>query len=337
MSGKLPTIKEIAKQLSISVSTVSRALNDHPSIGIKTRTAVKQKARELNYHPNQTAISFKRNQTSTIGVIVPDLKEEFFVSILNGIEEIVRQHKYIALITQSHDSMQREIELVDTMKKYRVDGLLVSLAKDNCSLQHFDELAAFDIPVVYFDRIPHEQPVHYIRCCIYESTIKMIETLYEKNHQQIGLILGPENFPDKNERWAGYKDGLQKLKIPYRKNLVKHTDLSYPSTLTAMRELLSLKNPPTVIITLNDYVALDAMKAIKELSPPQPIPAFASYANISVFQYLENEPLISIEQYPFTQGRKAATLLLELINDKEKKYKALPPQQITLQSKLVIR
>ncbi|WP_126972979.1 LacI family DNA-binding transcriptional regulator [Gynurincola endophyticus] len=333
MSKKITTIKEIAQQLNISISTVSRALNNHPSIGANTKAAVKKKAEELNYHPNQTAISFKSSRTNTIGVIVPNLKEEFFVSILAGIEGVLRQQNYIALITQSHDSMNLEKELVASMLKYRVDGLLVSLAKDNDSLAHFEKLNELDLPIVYFDRVPLYQDINYIMCSIFHSTVEMIQSLNEKGHQRIALILGPENFPDKNERWMGYKEGLKKINLDYLDEYVQHTDFTYTSTLNAINHLMKLQEPPTVIITVNDYVALDAFKILKSYNTPVDI---ASYANISFIEYLEKKPVISIEQFPTSQGKKAAGLLLELIRAKEEQKKPAP-QQIVLRSKLIQR
>lgn len=333
MSQRIITIKDIAQKLNISVSTVSRALNNHPSIGSKTKEAVKKAAEELNYHPNQTAISFKSNRTKTIGVILPNLKEEFFVSILSGIEGVLRQDNYIALITQSHDSIELEKELVDSMLKYRVDGLLVSLAKDNDSLTHFDKLSELNMPIVYFDRVPLYQNINYIMCSIYQSTVEMIQVLHSKGHENIALILGPENFPDKNERWMGYKEGLKKLGKAYDENYVQHTDFTYTSTNLAVQKLMHLEVPPTVIITINDYVALDAFKVLKSF--PQEVD-IASYANISIIDYLEKKPIISVEQFPTAQGKRAASLLLELLIAKEN-GKTLPPSQVVLRSKLIER
>ena len=129
MSQKPATIKEIAKRLNVSVSTVSRALHDHLSIGLKTKMEVRKMAAELNYEPNQAAISFKKGKTMTLGVILPNLSEEFFSIAINGIEDIATQNDYTVLIGQSHDDVNREIQIADTMRKHRVDGILVSLAK----------------------------------------------------------------------------------------------------------------------------------------------------------------------------------------------------------------
>ena len=134
---KVPTIKEIAKQLNISVSTVSRALHDHPSIGLRTKSRVQQLAKELGYEPNQTAIFFKQRRTYTIGVILPYLIEDFFAGAISGIEAVANTSKYNVLIGQSNDDVDREKAIVTAMKNQRVDGIIVSLSKHTKNLDHF--------------------------------------------------------------------------------------------------------------------------------------------------------------------------------------------------------
>src|SRR5215217_9203811 len=130
MHSKPPTLKEIAKKLNISVSTVSRALHDHPTIGLTTRLRVKKMAADLNYEPNQTAIFFQKGKTFTIGVILPDLSEAFFSCAINGIEDTASKNNYTVLLAQSHDDGEKEKKIVETMKNHRVDGLLVSISKN---------------------------------------------------------------------------------------------------------------------------------------------------------------------------------------------------------------
>ena len=140
MRSKPATIKEIAQLLNVSVSTVSRGLHDHPSIGLSTRQKIKKLAKELHYEPNQTAIFLQKGSTQTIGVILPELSEAFFSSAISAIEETAYQRNYTVLLAQSHDDEQLEKQLVEKMKNHRVDGLLVSVGKDTSSYQHFENL-----------------------------------------------------------------------------------------------------------------------------------------------------------------------------------------------------
>src|SRR5688572_1033062 len=162
MKKPVPTIKEIAKRLNISISTVSRALHDHPSIGLRTKTKVQELAKELKYEPNQTAIFFKQGKTFTIGVILPELSEAFFSSAISGIEDFANTKKYNVLVGQSHDDQEREKQLVEAMKNHRVDGMLISVAKNTSSYHHFDVLKEYNIPLVFFDRIPNRADIHYV-------------------------------------------------------------------------------------------------------------------------------------------------------------------------------
>lgn len=160
------TIKEIAKNLDLSFSTVSRALNNHPSISVATQQKVKKMAAELGYEPNQTAIFFQKGKTFTIGVILPEVAESFFATAISAIEEVAYNNKYTVLFAQSHDNEAREKELVNKLKNHRIDGLIVFVAKDTSSFEHFKVLEKANIPVVFFDRIPPINNINYVACNI---------------------------------------------------------------------------------------------------------------------------------------------------------------------------
>ena len=336
MEKKLPTIKEIANRLNISISTVSRALHDHPSIGLRTKMQVKKLAEELNYVPNQTAIFFKQRKTFTIGVILPNLREEYFSLAISGIEEKAFESNYIALIGQSYDSIEREIKLVDTMKKHRVDGLLVSVSKETTQLNHFEDLEQFNIPVVYFDRVPDAPDIHSVWCSLYHSSVATIDFLAKKGHKRIGYIQGPSTLTIKNERLLGYHDGLKKNRLVTDESLVVSTDLSAGGTRAALDKLLSQKNKPTAVIAFNDYVALDAMQHARsrKMKINKDI-CFVSYANLPVTNYLETPPLASVEQFPFEQGVRATELLLKLVENKSEQ-ETIPYENVVLKSELII-
>ena len=331
MPQKPATIKEIAKQLKVSVSTVSRALHDHPSIGLRTKMQVQKLAQELNYEPNQAAISFKQGKTNTIGLILPNLGEEFFSIAINGIEDAAIRNSYTVLIGQSRDDMQREIQIADTMRKHRVDGLLVSLAKNTTSFDHFDQLSKYNIPVVFFDRVPDDAAAYTVSCDLKNSSELLVDWLVQQGHTAIGFIKGPDTMPSTLERMQGYFAGLKKNGLPVNEAFVVATDLDRENTKAAVKKLLKLKNRPTALIAFNDYVALDAMKFIRSegLEINKDI-SIVSYANLPVTSYLDSPPVASIEQFPYQQAEKAATLLLELIGRKE-------DMPATIEKKIVLK
>ena len=159
---KLPTIKEIAKQLNVSISTVSRALSDHPRIGLRTKMRVKELAKELGYEPNSQAIFFKQKKTYVIGVILPFIREEFFSQAISGIETAAMEHDYTILFGQSHDDPEREKKVVEAMKRQRIDGLIISLSKQTSRYEHLQALEKYNIPIVYFDRVPPFEKVNKV-------------------------------------------------------------------------------------------------------------------------------------------------------------------------------
>ncbi|MBC7509967.1 MAG: LacI family DNA-binding transcriptional regulator [Ferruginibacter sp.] len=338
MEQKPITIKEIAKRLNISFSTVSRALHDHPNIGLRTKTRVQQLAKELNYEPNQTAIFFQQRKTFTIGVILPELSEAFFSTSINGIEDTAEKNKYTVLLGQSHDSEEREKKILETMKNHRVDGVIISISKNTVNYEHFESLKKFGIPVVFFDRIPKMNDIHYVACNMISGTIQAVLYLIKKGHRVIGMINGPEKLFATQERKDGYMQSMTKSRLKFDPSLVVNSDLTLEGTQLAMEELLSSKRKPTAIITFNDYVALDAIQyAQKRKRKINKDICFVSFANLPVSTYSAFPPLASVEQHPYIQGQKATEILMELMN----KSKEETPQneafyKIIIESQLIL-
>lgn len=336
MKKPVTTIKEIARKLNISPSTVSRALHNHHSIGLRTKTRVQELAKELKYERNQTAIFFKQRKTFTIGVILPELSESFFSSAISGIEDFSSSKKYNVLVGQSHDDQQREKELVEAMKDHRVDGMLVSVAKNTSNYAHFDMLKDYDIPLVFFDRIPGKKEVNYVTCNLESGMTSAVHFLLKLGHRNIALINGPKTIIASKERFEGYREALYRRKIKVDPVYITATDLSRESTQQAMKELLSLRRKPTAIIAFNDYVALDAIQYAKQekVKINQDI-AFVSFANLPMCHYLDNPPLASVEQFPYEQGKKAAEILWQLL-DADPEQSGNKNYQVVLESKLMI-
>lgn len=341
MDSKIITIKEIARQLNISPSTVSRALHDHKSIGLRTKTQVQQLAKELNYEPNQTAIFFQQRKTFTIGVILPELSEAFFSSAISGIEDCATKNNYTVLMGQSHDDEEREKQLVETMKSHRVDGLIVSIAKNTVNYEHFEILKKYDIPIVFFDCIPNMQNIHYVACNMASGTTQAFTFLRKLGHKTIGMINGPINLLASKERVEGYRNGLTKARLKYDPYLIISCDLKTESINKATEKLLSLKNKPTAIIAFNDYVLLDAVQAAKKLKLKiNKDISFVSYANLPISNYSAYPPLASVEQFSYQQGQKAMEIMLDLLakdkseNENVTFYKIILEPQLAIHTKV---
>lgn len=337
---KPATIKEIARRLAVSPSTVSRALHDHPGIGLRTKLQVQKLAAELDYEPNQTAIFFKQRKTFTIGVVLPNLKEEFFSEAINGIEEVATQHKYSVLISQSKDDIERERQIITTMKNNRVDGIIASLGANTTTYEHFSALKKYGIPLVFFDRVPTLPEFNKVYSNMNSGTREAIEFLIEKGHRRIGVLNGPEKMRSSKERTETYMQVLVKKRLKIDLGLVTSTDLTRESTLRAMQHLLSQRPRPTAILTINDYIALDAMQYARQqkLKINKDI-CFVSYANLPITSYLETPPMASVEQYPLQQGAKAADILMQILGRDQKNGKPVEPetfQNVVINGQLII-
>ena len=335
MEQKPATIKEIAFRLNVSVSTVSRALHNHSSIGLRTKIQVQTLAKELNYEPNQAAISFKQGRTMILGVILPNLGEEYFSMAINAIEDVATKNKYTVLIGQSHDEVEREQQITEAMRRQRVDGLIVSLAKTTKSYDHFEQLKKYNIPIVFFDRVPDTPDAYTVSCNLENSSVELVDWLVAKGHKRIGFIKGPDMLIHSKQRLNGYHAGLKKHKIKAEASFIVSTDLSKKKTQDAMHKLLALKKCPTAVIAFNDYVALEAtrytrkqgLKINKDIS-------FVSYANLPITSYLDDPPLVSVEQFPYQQAEKAADILLQLIQSKGANEHI--PRKVVLESKVIV-
>jgi DNA-binding LacI/PurR family transcriptional regulator len=333
-TGRPTTIKEIAKKLKISPSTVSRALNDHPSIGLVTTMRVKKMAEELNYEPNQTAIFFKQRKTYTIGVILPDLSEPFFSLAISAIEDLAYQNKYTVMLGQALDNPERQHKIIESFKKHRVDGIVMSLAKNSTDLSFIELLDAANIPVVFFDVVPDIDGTHKVQSDLESGVFEAIEAFVSRGHQRIAMINGPDNLLATSIRTQAFKAALKANERGFDEKYLVHTDLTEEGNREAFEQLYVLSERPSAVLSFSDLVTLDVMKFARQkgISSDQEM-HFISFANYPLLKYIENPPLGSIEQYPGEQGRKAAEILFELIDDKENQE----AREVILPTKLILK
>lgn len=330
--GKPATIKEIAKRLKISPSTVSRALNGHPSIGLVTTMRVKRVAEELNYEPNQTAIFFKQRKTFTIGVVLPSLSEPFFSMAISEIENVASEKKYTVIMGQSMDDTEREQRILQTLKTHRVDGVLMSIGKNTRDYDFIEWLESAGIPIVFFDCVPDLENINKVVSDLSVGMQEAVDLFVSCGHLGVALINGPSSLPESGERLQAYRAALKKNDLAFKEEYVVSTDLTELGNEEAITRLLALPDRPSAVVSFNDYVALDVMKTVRQkgLTLNQDI-HFISYANYPLWKYMENPPMACIEQFPEKQGRKAAELLFELLEAKEKPT----PTKVVFKSRLI--
>jgi LacI family transcriptional regulator len=327
------TIKDIAKKLNLSASTVSRALRNLPEINAETRKRVASEAKRMNYHPNLMAQSLRNRQSNTIGVVVPDLELNFFSSCISGMQETCLKKGYNLIISQSKESFELEYHNIITLINSRVDGVMISLSRETNSFDHLIELTANKIPFVYFDRVNEADSVSKVVINDQESAQKATDYLINKGYRKIAFLAGPKNLSISKNRLAGYKLSLEDHNLKPNKQWVLETDLSKNSTIACLHKLLGLEELPDAILAINDSVAIDCILHLKKMGIRIPEDmAVMGFTNSPAAEIVEPN-LTTVEQPSFEMGKLAAIRLLEEINSQ----RTLPHEIITLETKIIER
>ncbi|MBL7844491.1 MAG: LacI family DNA-binding transcriptional regulator [Cyclobacteriaceae bacterium] len=332
------TIKDIARELGISPSTVSRALKDHPDISPDTKKAVNELAEKLNYQPNIVALSLRQSKTNTIGVIIPEIVHFFFSTIISGIEDVAYSAGYNVIITQSNESEAREILDMKALFNSRVDGMLMSVSRETTNFEHIESMLAKGVPIVFFDRVYNTDQASKIIVDDFTGAKDATLHLIEQGCKRIAHIEGPPNLEISKQRLEGYKEALKENNILFNKDLIAICPSgTIEEGKKATEKLLSLKNPPDAIFATNDPSAMGAMQAIKEkgLKMPKDI-ALVGFSNW-FFSALMDPPLSSVDQPGFEMGQEAAKLLIRQIEKQDKDDLDILPETKILKTRLIIR
>ncbi len=330
------TLKDIAKQLNMSISTVSKALNNDKSISFLTKERVQQKAKDWNYIPNESARHFKLNKSFTIGLILPTLLDQFYVLAINGVEAVAEKEKYNVILSQTHEDVTKEENVVNVMIRHRVDGVIVAITKNTVDMLLFEKLNSIGIPVVCIAREPKGSSFHYVSSNNQEGAFKATEFLIKKGHRRIAHIMGPESMRTSHVRLDGYKQALAEHKIPIDPHLIKVVDFTEKSTATAINELLKSNNPPTAVFSFKNYITLDAINYLKKKYPDKLDHIdFVGFGNLPLLQYLDHKPVASIEENAYEMGEVAARLLFHIIKEKNEELSEIT-QHIQIPCKLVV-
>lgn len=332
MGKRHVSLKDLAAELNVSISTVSRALKNCPEISPEVTRKVQELARVRNYTPNPLAMGLLRQETRMIGVIVPDLVTHFFSSVISGIEYVAKQNGYYILIASSSESYDKEVESVRNLLNTRVEGLIVCLSQETSSYDHFDALINNEIPLVFFDRVCRMQEVPSVVADNKEAARQITRHFYQNGCRRIAYINGPEHLSISKDRYEGYLHGLKDCGLSLDRELVMQCNMSPEDASLATKALLKLKNRPDAIFGINDTVIFAAMKEIKAVGLT--IPRDISLAGFTgEFHSTVVEPSLTSVIHPtFEMGQEAARLFFERIKNPE-----APPRQVEMKTTLVIR
>ena len=216
------TIKDIAKALGLSTSTVSRALRGSYEISAETRKLVLEYAEKLNYRPNPIAQSLKEKRSRSIGIVVCEIANNFFSQVINGIESVAYKKGYYVIISQSHESFEREVANTQYLASRSVDGLLISLSTETTDLSHLSKLHDKGLPIVFFDRITEEMPTHKVIANNFNGAYQATEHLIRSGFQRIAHLTISPHLSITKERLAGYKAALADHHLPLDESLIKY-------------------------------------------------------------------------------------------------------------------
>ena len=328
------TIKDIARKLNISPSTVSRALRSHPDISRATRDRVMLMAEQCNYQPNRIAQSLQTRQTNTIGVIVPEIKHNFFSSAISGIEGVANEAGFVIMVCQSNESYCQEVVSTRALLSHHVAGLLISISQETERVEHLDGIVRRRIPLVFFDRVV---PGIAAGTIVVDDAIgarKAVDFLIGRGYQRIGHLAGPQLISVARERYNGYRQALQEAGIPIDPQFVVHGGFHEKDGYEGLQRLMALPRPPDAVFTVNDPVAIGAFRFVRErgLRIPGDV-ALVGFSNNPISSLID-PPLTTVDQPAFEIGRSAASLLIDQILSGEPLGE---PEIRVLKTRLIVR
>jgi DNA-binding LacI/PurR family transcriptional regulator len=332
MGKRHVSLKNLADELGVSVSTVSRALKNHPDISSELTKKIQKLAIERNYTPNPLAMGLLRQQTKMIGVIVPDIVTHFFASIISGIESVAEEKGYFIVIASSNESFKKEVEYIKNLLKTRVEGLIVCLSQETKDFSHFEKLIQNEIPLVFFDRVCESLNVPTVTVDGTEAVKTIIRHFHKNGCKRIAYISGPKILNIAKSRKKGYLQGLKECGLEFHPELLVECNLSADEATIATLKLLNLPDKPDAIFGINDTIAFAAMKEIKKhnLKIPDDI-ALVGFTD--EFHSTVVEPALTSVTHPtFQMGQEAARLFFQWI-EKGNSF----TEQVVLPTELVVR
>ncbi len=327
------TIYDVAKELNISPSTVSRGLKDHPHIHKDTKKRIMAAAKEMGYQQNKFASSLRKRRTETIGVVVPKLNSYFMATVISGIEKVTNKHGYGLIISQSQESGKQETACVATLFDSSVDGVLISLAFDTKNLDHFDKLFKKDIPVVFFDRVADCNGCMSVIIDNYKAGYEATVHLIEQGCKKIIHLGGNLLRNVYSERFRGYRQALHDNDIEFNQKLVFISDLTAQAGRDIMKKVLKMNLLPDGVFAANDTSAVATILEMQEagIRVPDEI-AVVGFNNEPVSQVIS--PNLTTVDYPAREiGEIAATALMDKLNNTQ----SISYSTIVLKHSLIVR
>jgi len=327
------TIKDVARELGVSISTVSRALKDHPDISPQTKKMVRDVVEKMKYKPNAIALSLRNQRTNIIGVVVPEIVHHFFSSVISGIDEAAVAAGYNVMFFQSNESYEREILNIQSIINSRADGVLISLAKGTKKFAHIRQLIDNNTPVVFFDRACDEIETDRVIVDDYEGALNAVDFLIKTGCRRIAHFSGPQHLQIAYLRKRGYITALEKNGIKVDDDFIFECD-TYEDALEITRKLMSQPRLPDAIFTVNDMTAVGTLNSLKAMGFNVPNDVSLVGFTDGLVSSITDPLLTTVSQHGFEIGKKAAEILIRRINND---CDSLQPITKVIKTDLVVR
>ena len=328
------SMADLARELGVSMTTVSRALSDHFSIGPAMKQKVLKLAKKYNYQPNRMASALRKGKSKLLGIVVPYIEGRFFPAVVHGMEKAASKAGYNVIICQSHEDVALERRSLDTLLSAQVAGVLVSMSRTTLDYKHFDKLRSRGMPLVYFDRVVEGDNVNAVVLDDREGGYISTRHLISQGCRRIAHLAGPQHLNIYRNRRQGYFDALREAGIPEDESLVVYTDMLQEQGVAGLRQLMLLPNPPDAVFSAGDYCALGALQEARRqgLRVPEEM-AITGFSN-ETFTLVTEPNLTTVDQRSEEMGQAAVRLLLELIDTEGGPFS---PRQVSLRPELLVR
>lgn len=311
------TIHDIARELNVSASTVSRALKDHPAISPKTREVIKAKAHEMGYRSNALASGLRTRKSSTLGVIVPRLNSYFMSTVLAGMEKAAVEAGYHLIIMQSFEMEEKEKENIRLLFNHRVDGLMVSTTSPASDPDYFEPFFKKNIPVIFFDRTPNNQEKY--NCVTIDNKragYQLTCHLLKNNRKKILHVTGNKKIEVYRQRLEGYKLALHEKNLAFDPTLVWETGLGVDDGKQIAEKILKMPALPDAIFVANDTCAIAIMHHLQAQGIKIPEKIQITGFNNDPFSAFAKPALTTVNYPGEIMGKVTANSLIHLINTK---------------------
>ncbi|MDO7844773.1 LacI family DNA-binding transcriptional regulator [Hymenobacter sp. M29] len=329
------SIRDLAQQLNLSISTVSRALADHKDISESTKQRVRELAQQLSYRPNQLAAALRKGHSKTLGVIVPHIKGYFFPAVMNGIEKVATREGFNVLMCQSNEDVQREQRNIETFLDAQVEGILISVsATTHLETQHFEQVRRQGIPLVFFDRVPELPHSMAVILDDFQGAYRAVAHLIAQGCTRIAHLAGPQHLNTSRNRYLGYREALRAHGLNYEEEWTYSLPaLTHEAGRLGMQHLLALNAGLDAVFAAYAIPTVGAMEVLRDQGRrvPQDL-AIACFSN-DPFTAMTQPQITVIDQRPEQMGETAVRLFLQLL----KRGPAYTPPHLILKPELVIR